>query len=231
MEQLQVLIADDSEFMRVSYRRILESESNLQIMAIATNGEEASKIAAQTRPDVAILDVRMPKVYGIQAAHEIRRNNPKTSIVVISSYDDLTFVADLMRNGVEKKAYLLKYSLSDITGLIRIVEAVHHGQTILDSGIVQRMARLFCKHSDLLDTDLCGEEQDLLGLMAEGYSDDRICATLHFDRAHVERQSESIYEKFGLLGGTAFDWRMMAIQVFVNQIHKVPLSMEYDAVD
>jgi len=93
MEQLQVLIADDSEFMRVSYRRILESESNLQIVAIVTNGEEASKIAAQTRPDVAILDVRMPKVYGIQAAHEIRRNNPKTSIVVISSYDDLTFVA------------------------------------------------------------------------------------------------------------------------------------------
>jgi hypothetical protein len=50
------------------------------------------------------------------------------------------------------------------------------------------MARLFCKHSDLLDTDLCGEEQDLLGLMAEGYSDDRVCATLHLDRANVERQ-------------------------------------------
>jgi DNA-binding NarL/FixJ family response regulator len=174
--------------MRVAYRRILESESNLRIVAMAANGEEASKLAAETRPDVAILDVRMPKVDGIQAAHEIRRNNLKTSIVVISAYDDLAFVADLMRYGVEKKAYLLKYSLSDITGLIRIVEAVHRGQTILDSGIVQRMARLFCKHSDLLDTDLCGEEQDLLGLMAEGYSDDRVCATLHLDRANVERQ-------------------------------------------
>ena len=121
--QLQVLIADDSEFMRVAYRRILESESNLRIVAMAANGEEASKLAAETRPDVAILDVRMPKVDGIQAAHEIRRNNLKTSIVVISAYDDLAFVADLMRYGVEKKAYLLKYSLSDITGLIRIVEA------------------------------------------------------------------------------------------------------------
>ena len=230
MEQLQVLIADDSEFMRVAYRRILESESNLRIVAMAANGEEASKLAAETRPDVAILDVRMPKVDGIQAAHEIRRNNLKTSIVVISACDDLAFVADLMRYGVEKKAYLLKYSLSDITGLIHIVEAVHQGQTILDSGIVQRMARLFCKHSDLLDTDLCGEEQDLLGLMAEGYSDDRVCATLHLDRANVERPSESIYEKFGLLGGTTLDRRMTAIQVFVNQIHKVPLSMEYDAV-
>ena len=102
-KQLQVLIADDSEFMRVAYRRILESESNLRIVAMAANGEEASKLAAETRPDVAILDVRMPKVDGIQAAHEIRRNNLKTSIVVISAYDDLAFVADLMRYGVEKK--------------------------------------------------------------------------------------------------------------------------------
>jgi YesN/AraC family two-component response regulator len=80
MGQLQVLIADDSEFMRVAYRRILESESNLRIVAMAANGEEASKLATETRPDVAILDVRMPKVDGIQAAHEIRRNNLKTSI-------------------------------------------------------------------------------------------------------------------------------------------------------
>lgn len=230
MQQLQVLIADDSEFMRVAYRRILELESNMQIVAMAANGEEAVQKAAETKPDVAILDVRMPKFDGIQAAHEIRRQDPDTSIVVISAYDDLAFVADLMRNGVEKKAYLLKSSLFDITGLIRAVGAVDQGQTILDSGIVQRMARLFCKHSDLLKSNLSGEEQDILGLMAEGFGDGEISATLHLDRTQVQDQSESIYEKFGLPGGTTSDRRLMAIQEFVNQIHKVPLAMAYDAV-
>ncbi|MBC8280700.1 MAG: response regulator transcription factor [Chloroflexi bacterium] len=229
MEQLQVLIADDSEFMRVAYRRILESESSLEIVGMATNGQEAAQKAAETCPDVAILDVRMPKLDGIQAAHEIRRRNPDTSIVVISAYDDLAFVADLMRNGVENKAYLLKHSLSEINGLVRVVEAVHNGQTVLDAGIVQRMARLFCKHSDLLDSSLCGEEQDILGLMAAGYSDDGICATLHLDQANAADHTHSIFEKLGLLGGTALDRRIMAIQEFVRQIHKVPLSLAYDA--
>ncbi len=230
MEQLQVLIADDSEFMRVAYRRILESESDLPVVGMAVNGEEAVQKAAETCPDVAILDVRMPRVDGIQAAHEIRKQNPTTSIVVISAYDDLAFVADLMRNGVENKAYLLKHSLSEVTSLVRVVEAVHNGQTILDAGIVQRMARLFCKHSDRLESSLHDEEQEILGLMAEGYNDSGISATLHLDHTQVDELSHSIYAKLSLLGGTTLDRRIMAIQEFVRQIHKVPFSMAYDAV-
>jgi len=94
---------------------------------------------------VAILDVMMPKVDSIQVAHQIRQRHPETAIVVISAYEDLSFVADLMRNGVGRKAYLLKHSISDIAGLVRIVEAVYRGHTVLDSGIIQRMARLFYK--------------------------------------------------------------------------------------
>lgn len=230
MEKLKVLIADDSEFMRIAYKRILEEDSNLEIVGMATNGMEASQKAAETRPDVVILDVRMPKVDGIQAAHAIRQNKPDTGIVVISGMDDLSFVADLMQNGVESKAYLLKSSLSNITGLIQTVESVHQGQTRLDSEIVQRMARLFCKHSDRLESNLSGPEQDLLGLMAEGHSDSEICNTLHLTRDEVEQQASSIYHKFGLMDGTTAEWRTMAIREFVGQIHKVPLTMAYDAV-
>ncbi len=95
---------------------------------------------------MAILDVMMPKVHGIQVAHQIRQRHPETAIVVISAYEDLSFVADLMRNGVGRKAYLLKHSISDIAGLVRVVETVYGGHTVLDSGIIQRMARLFCKY-------------------------------------------------------------------------------------
>ena len=70
MEQLQILIADDSEFMRIAYKRILESQSNFRVVAMASNGEEAVQKAAETAPDVAILDIRMPKVDGIKVAHQ-----------------------------------------------------------------------------------------------------------------------------------------------------------------
>jgi len=192
MGQLQVLIADDSKFMRTAYKRVPESQSDLQIVEMATNGEEAVQKAKQTAPDVAILDVRMFILDGIQAAHEIRIQRPETTIVVISASDDLALVAGLMRNGVERKSYLLKQSIYDVLGLVRIIEAVYEGHTILDSGIIQRMARLFCKHADDLDTDLNDTEQDLLCLMAEGCDDRQLSETLRLDGQQVMECSGSI---------------------------------------
>ena len=74
---------------------------------------------------------------------------PETAIVVISANDDLALVADLMQTVVERKFYLLKQSIYYVLGLVRIIEAVYEGHTILDSGIIQRMARLFCKHATI----------------------------------------------------------------------------------
>jgi len=108
MEQLRILIADDSEFMRTAYKRILESQSNFQVVAMASHGLEAVQKAKETAPDVAFLDIRMPKLDGIQVAHEILKFSPDTAIIVISAYDDLSFLADLMRNGSARKPYLLK---------------------------------------------------------------------------------------------------------------------------
>lgn len=230
MEQLQILIADDSEFMRIAYKRILESQSNLRVVAMASNGEEAVQKAAESAPDVAILDIRMPKIDGIKVAHDILARRPDTGIVIISAYDDLSFVADLMQSGAARKAYLLKNSLSDISELIRIVEAVNQGHTVLDSGIVHKMARLYCKHSESLSADLTETEQDLLGLMAEGYDDAYICRNLHMDQGQVEDQSNSLYNKFGITEGTSQERRIKAIQAFVDQIHLVPLSMASNTV-
>jgi len=172
----------------------------------------------------------MPKVGGIQAAHEIRKRLPNTAIVVISAYDDLTFVADLMRNGVDRKAYLLKHSISDITDLVSVVEAVYEGCTVLDSGIVQRLARLFCKYSDEININLSDIEQDLLGLMAEGYDDEHIRGTLHINQKEVTSHSSSLFENLGILGGSEQEQRILAFRAFVNQIHEVPLARVYDAV-
>ena len=223
MEQLRILIADDSEFMRTAYKRILESQSNIQVVAMASHGLEAVQKAKETAPDVAFLDIRMPKLDGIQVAHEILKFSPDTAIIVISAYDDLAFLADLMRNGSARKAYLLKNTLSDISELIRIVEAVVQGNTVLDPGIIQKLARLYCKHSSILNTGLTDVEQDLLCIMTEGYDDAHICRILHLDQESVQKHSESVYGKFGLMDTPPPERRIKAIQTFVEQINLVPL--------
>ena len=230
MDSLKILIADDSEFMRIAYKRILESQPNLKVVAMAADGEEAILMAAQVIPDVAILDIRMPKIDGIKVAHEIIKIAPEAAIVVITAYDDLSFVADLMRNGSARKAYLRKNSLSEISEIIRVVEEVQQGHTVLDSEIVQKMARLYSKHSDMLEAFLTDMEQDLLGVMAEGRDDYYISRVLHLDLEQVQEFSESIYHKFGIDSGTPMERRIKAIQAFVDQIYQVPLTSVCDPV-
>jgi DNA-binding NarL/FixJ family response regulator len=229
MKQLKILIADDSEFMRIAYKRILESQPSLRVVAMAANGEEAVQKAAESTPDVAILDIRMPKLDGIKAAHRILQTQPGTAILIISAYDDLSYVAELMQNGSARKAYLLKNSLSDISELIRIVEAVDQGHTVLDSGIVHVMARLYCKHSNLLGTSLTDIEQDLLGFMAEGHDTGYICRVTYLDQKEVQKYLDSIFEKLGIVEGTAEERQFREIQVFVEQIHQVPLTVIAEA--
>ena len=231
MDQLRILIADDSEFIRIAYKRVLESQPNLRVVAMASDGKQAVAKAMATAPEVAILDIRMPKLDGIKAAHRILDRHPDTGIVIISAYGHLSYVADLMKNGPERKAYLLKNSLSDISEIIRTVEAVSRGQTVLDPAIVQRLASLYCEHSNSLVSVLSPMEQDVLCLMVEGYDGQYIGNTLHLDQGQVAEHAGSIFQKFGITEGSEFDRSIKATQAFVSQIHEVPLTAESTPVN
>ena len=128
MRQLRILVAGDSQFMRTAYKRILDIQDEFDVVGMASDGEEALDKAVDLVPDVAVLDVRMPKMDGIAAAHQITARHPQTGIVLISAYDDLAFVSAMMKDGATRKAYILKNSLNDIAELIRVVEAVANGQ-------------------------------------------------------------------------------------------------------
>ena len=217
MATLRILVADDSQFMRTAYKRILETQDNFEVVAMASDGQEALEKALELAPDVAILDVRMPRMDGIDAAHRIVAQYPQTAIVMISAYDDLTFVTELLKNGPERKAYLLKNSLDDIGELIRVVEAVIQGQTVLDSGIVQKLARLYVRHSKSALASLTEVERNVLELMAEGYNNSSIAQSLRLETQSVEDHTTSIYGKLGLAESGSRDQRVQAVLAFVNQ--------------
>ena len=168
MERLRILVADDSQFIRMHYRRILETQPHFEVVGIAADGEEALEKAIELAPDVAILDVRMPKMNGIEVAHRIARHHPGTAMIIVSAYDELVYVMELLKNGPERKAYLLKNTIDDVAELIRVVEAVVADQTVLDPSIVQKLVRLHIRQSHSMMDGLTEMEVNVLELVTGG---------------------------------------------------------------
>ena len=198
MARLRVLVADDSQFMRVAYKRILETQEHLEVVGMAADGEEAVNQAELLKPEVAILDIRMPKINGIEVARRISTSQPGIGIVIISAYDDTEYVVELLKGGAKGKAYLLKTSIDDIDALIGAVEAVAAGRTVLDAALVERLfarANLHESRSDNPLNKLTVEERKVLSLLVEGHSNPVIAEALGVDDRIVKQLSESIYEK------------------------------------
>ena len=139
MKKIRVLVADDSKFMQATYKKLLESQDHLEIVATASDGREAVSKAEATKPDVAILDIKMPYIGGIEAAGMILSSLPDTGIVIVSSYDDTEYFAELLKYGPTGKAYILKTSIDDIDTLISAVDGVAKGETILDPYFKEKM--------------------------------------------------------------------------------------------
>ena len=132
MDKIRVLVADDSVLMQATYRKILETDIGLTIVATASDGHEAVRKAQDTVPDVAVLDIKMPDISGIEAAGQILASCPDTGIVIVSAYEDTQYFVELLKYGSKGKAYILKASINDIDLLIRTVRGVARGETILD---------------------------------------------------------------------------------------------------
>ena len=217
MEKLRVLVADDSQFMREAYKRILETQEHLDVVGVASDGEDAVKQAEDLEPDVAILDIRMPKINGIEVAQRITARRPDTGIVIVSHYDDTGYIIELLKDGPEGKAYLMKTSVDDIDELTRAVEAVAVGRTVLDPVIVDRLAKT---HSALSGSPLAlltDREREVLSSMAEGYTNAAIAEKLVVEERTVENHTNSIYAKLNLTQSPGLHRRVQAVLAFVTQ--------------
>ena len=133
-----ILIADDSPFIRTAYKRVLETQADFVVSSVCEDGLEAVNKCSELEIDVAVLDIRMPRLDGISASKTIRENNPDISVVVVSAYDDWSYVKDLIETDSKSKAYVLKNSLDDIGELIRIVRKVMQGHLILDNALIEK---------------------------------------------------------------------------------------------
>ena len=191
-QKISVLVADDKEFMRQSFAKLLCDQDGIQVVGTAVDGEDAVKKAAEIKPQVVLLDIRMPRLNGIQAAHLIRADYPGTGIVIVSAFDDTEYILDLMKNGPEGKAYLLKQSINDVEELCHAIKAVASGGTVLDVSIAKKLAEEYSL------ADLTEHEQWVLALLAEGYSVFQIMRTVKLMPNILEGTIHSLCRKLHL---------------------------------
>ena len=190
MAKIKVLIADDHAVVREGTRRILEQESDMQVVGEAGDGEEAVNLAKSLKPDVAIIDIAMPKMDGIEATKRIKAASPSINVLILSAYDDDQFIFSLLEAGAA--GYLLKSIRS--RELIDAIRAVYSGESVLHPSIARKVLNRFVSTSGKPEGQepsgvLSDREMEVLKLAAKGLSNqdiaEKLCLSIRTVQGHL----------------------------------------------
>jgi DNA-binding NarL/FixJ family response regulator len=211
---MRIVIAEDSAVVRAGLAELL-ADSDHEVVAAVGNADDLLAAVAEHRPDVAVVDVRMPPGYtdeGLRAAIAIRRDHPRTGVLVFSQYIETRYTADLLGasgGGAGGVGYLLKDRVGDVEEFVEALGRVAAGGTALDPEVVTQLLGA-SRRNDSLAT-LTPRERDVLALMAEGRSNAAIAEILVVSDRSVEKHVSNIFSKLGLPPSDADHRRVLAV--------------------
>jgi DNA-binding NarL/FixJ family response regulator len=189
---LRVLLADDHSIVRAGIRRFLEQPGDIVIVAEAEDGETAKMLIAQHKPDVAVLDIQMPKASGIEVTRWIRANMQGVGVLILTAYDDTPYVMGVLQAGAN--GYILKTASPE--ELIQAVYDVHAGKSALDAAIARKvMTQMFDQHKSSAIQPLTEREMQVLQLTAKGYTNKAIAVQLDISDRTVQGHLAHIFGK------------------------------------
>ena len=200
MEKIRVIIAEDHTFVREATRQLLEQEPDIEIVGEATDGAEAVALADRLNPDVAIVDISMPVMSGIEATERIKAVRPGIAVLILTQYDDDQYIFALLAAGAA--GYLLKDVPS--AEIVRAVRSVHAGEPVLHPAIVKKvLARFSAEAQDQQPARpegalLTEREREILRLAACGLSNARIGERLFVSLRTVQVHLTHIFNKLGV---------------------------------
>jgi NarL family two-component system response regulator LiaR len=199
-DKIRVMIADDHAVVRQGLTTFLELQDDIQIVAQASDGEEAARAAARTKPDVALMDLVMPRVDGIEAIAQIAASSPKTRVLVLTSFADDERIFAAIRAGAA--GYLMKdVSPQDLAKAVRMV---HAGEPILHPSIARRLMDEVGRPADTMPPGehLTERELDVIRLIAKGRSNKEIAQDLVLSEKTVKTHVSNILQKLHLADRT-----------------------------
>jgi DNA-binding NarL/FixJ family response regulator len=194
----RILLADDHAVVRRGLRMVLESEADLEVVAEADDGAEAVELALANDVDLAILDVTMPRLTGIQAASRIAQARPEVRTLMLSMHDNERYFFEALRAGAS--GYVLK-SVAD-RDLVEACRATMRGEPFIYAGAVKALVRDYLKRAadgeELPDDPLTARESEIVKLIAEGHTSREIAELLVISDKTVERHRANILDKLGM---------------------------------
>lgn len=197
-QPLRLLIVDDHEVVRMGLRALLDAEPDMTVVAEAATAQEALEMAQRHRPDVAVVDVRLPGTSGLELCRELRQRYPRTQVVILTSFLTEELVTQALRAGAS--GYVLKDVSTD--ELLRAIRAAAQGKTALDPLTAQHMVshlrRLEMERQAQAFEGLSQREMQVLALVAQGLSNREIGERLYLSEGTVRNYVSNIMEKLGL---------------------------------
>ena len=194
----RVLLADDHPMVRRGLRMVLDAEPDLEVVAEAGDGAEAVERGLQDDVDLAILDVAMPRLTGLQAAAELKRRRPELRTLMLSMYDSEQYFFEALKAGAS--GYVLK-SAAD-RDLVEACRSAMRGEPFLYPAAVAALIRDYLERAtrgeEIPSDPLTPRENEIVKLVAEGYSSDQIAEALVISRKTVEHHRSHILEKLGM---------------------------------
>lgn len=199
MDKIKILLAEDHIIVREGTRELVQHENDMEVVGEAGDGEEAIQLAAETEPDVIIMDITMPRLNGIEATKQIKARFPSVAILILTAYDNDQYVSAILEAGAA--GFLLK----NVKGveLIDAVRAVHAGESVLHPKIARKVLNRFAisdvKQVSKLATNILSErELEVLKLAAKGLSNRDIAKQLFLSVRTVQTHLGNIFNKLDI---------------------------------
>jgi DNA-binding NarL/FixJ family response regulator len=213
---MRVVLADDQMLLREGVARLL-TEAGMDVVGQAADAEDLLRKVGAHKPDVAVVDVRMPPTHtdeGLKAAAEIRERFPGVGVLVLSQYVEEAYALDLFSDGADGLGYLLKDRVADLDRFVESVQRVGEGGSALDPEVVGRLLGRR-RREDPLEV-LSPRERETLGLMAEGRSNAGIAEHLVVTERAVEKHVTAIFTKLGLTPASEDHRRVLAVLTYLR---------------
>lgn len=198
MPEIRVLIVDDHAMVREGIRMILAAQPDIKVVGEAADGAQAIEQVRKLDPDVALMDIAMPGLGGLEATLEIRKSHPRTRVLVLSQYDNKEYVFRLLKAGAS--GYILKSAAG--TELVSAIRSVNEGGSILDPAVAQGVIEGFVKSGSgdqqSAYEELSDREKQVLKLVAEGYTSKHIADALFLSVKTVMVHRANVMEKLDI---------------------------------
>jgi len=219
MENIKIILAEDHALMRAGTLHILGKYPDFQVIGEAEDGQQAVDLIKKLRPDIAILDIRMPKLNGIEVVRQVKSLSPNTKTLMLTAYDDDEYILALMEAGAS--GYLLKTAHEK--ELVDSVRGVYSGDPVLDPAIAMKIARIWAQRGTPVHPQsgeqLSSRELEVLELAARGLRNKAIAEKMGISIRTVEGHFNGIFSKLGVSS------RLAAILEAMSR-HLVSLSTE-----